>query len=632
MKKFLLLCLAFTAATVFASVYEIDFNRYPFPGQWKLPEGFVHDPTGGESGSGALRYQRKPGDPYVIGSHRIKMEPGAKYRLSVMVRCENVETLQEPRIIAVEYKKNGKHVSGNYNSKCTNGKTLRNGIWEEVTLEVLPPEQFDTASIAFFLRKNASGTIWYDNLRLEKTGTAAPDIFDIPPSNLTIRGSEADLSFRAIVYQPIPLKSMEMKISAAGNEQTVPPGASGYFKARFTDLSPGRLPVTAELRDVNNGKILGRAEFNYFVTADPPSVNASQIDENGLVVLDGKPFLPIGFYCGNITEPMLKRISEAGANFIMPYSIGREKDIPGKLDLAWRYKIKVLFNVMYQHENQKSKITQYRDAIGIDAVLQAWVNEFRSHPALLGWYLSDENPREELSRLRQMREMINTIDPDHFTVTLTYRPIDFPAFISTGDIFAADPYPVETASSKSMESVFRLINRASELTSRVWMVPQAFNWGVHKKQENPDNPYRFPTEQEIRSMVLSGAVNGAKGFLFYNHDSIFVSGERKYPGTAEKNWLQVVPSVKLLNELSPFFLSTENPPKVMVEGSKTRARAWRQNGKVIVAITGDGPGKNEAVITVPGYDQLKSRFGFTENSGDGKYRFKAQDISSDILE
>jgi hypothetical protein len=134
-------------------------------------------------------------------------------------------------------------------------------------------------------------------------------------------------------------------------------------------------------------------------------------------------------------------------------------------------------------------------------------------------------------------------------------------------------------------------------------------------------------------MVLSGAVNGAKGFLFYSYDSIFGRGEKKYPGSAEKNWDLLVPAVKLLKELAPFFLSTEPaPPVTVVKGNGCRARAWTRDGKIKVIITGDGPGDVDALIEVPDAPSLKSRYGLTRNLGGGKYAFTGRDICSDILE
>ncbi len=64
---------------------------------------------------------------------------------------------------------------------------------------------------------------------------------------------------------------------------------------------------------------------------------------------------------------------------------------------------------------------------------------------------------------------------------------------------------------------------------------------------------------------------------------------------------------------------------------KAQLRAWNADGKTAVVITGIGPGECIAEFTVPGKDNLKSRYGMTENLGGGKYRFKGENISSDIL-
>ena len=40
----------------------------------------------------------------------------------------------------------------------------------------------------------------------------------------------------------------------------------------------------------------------------------------------------------------------------------------------------------------------------------------------------------------------------------------------------------------------------------------------------------------------------------------------------------------------------------------------------------------EAVITVPGKENLKSRYGRTENLGKGRYRFKSPAAAADLLE
>lgn len=92
-------------------------------------------------------------------------------------------------------------------------------------------------------------------------------------------------------------------------------------------------------------------------------------------------------------------------------------------------------NVMYQRPKgmaQAWPTMEFEGVKGIEPVLQAWARKLKDHPALLGYYVSDENPVEEVPYMRKVRELLNEADPDHFTVTLTYIGRHFPFFAETG--------------------------------------------------------------------------------------------------------------------------------------------------------------------------------------------------------
>ena len=91
---------------------------------------------------------------------------------------------------------------------------------------------------------------------------------------------------------------------------------------------------------------------------------------------------------------------------------------------------------------------------------------------------------------------------------------------------------------------------------------------------------------------------------------------------------------KLLRGLEPWLLSLEKAPDVAIASKASSivdARAFSSDGKLRVLVTACGPGKAEAVITVPGKTNLKSRFGNIRPLGGGKYLFCGDDICSDIL-
>ena len=135
-------------------------------------------------------------------------------------------------------------------------------------------------------------------------------------------------------------------------------------------------------------------------------------------------------------------------------------------------------------------------------------------------------------------------------------------------------------------------------------------------------------------MVLLGAIYGAKWFCFYSYTTIMERQEKFDPGSSRVFWPRVCAVAKLLRGLEPWLLSLEKAPDVAIASKASSivdARAFSSDGKLRVLVTACGPGKAEAVITVPGKTNLKSRFGNIRPLGDGKYLFCGDDICSDIL-
>ncbi len=632
--KKLCLAAAWGAAAIGGEVvFEQDFNHVTADSSWYLPPGFRFDPAAGLSGTGALVYDKSDPNIYQLASWTVPLRADEKYSLSVMVRVSGVdrEKFAGPvsRIIAVQFTNRGEFCGGAY----TYG-TLPEDEWQEVVLpEILPPTEFTQATVTFYLQGGVSGRIAWDNLVVERIGAVAPEIYDLAPSNLTIRADHAKLTFRIAAYgADNRVDDFELKASWPGGEAAVGPDANGDFTVAAAGLAEGLLPVATELIHRPTGAAVARQDFNYFVDFREYPPGAVYIDAHARTIVDGKPFLPVGMFGGGLDEAMCRRLSEAGANAVMPYftCFARER-IGDQFDLAEQYGLKALFCVIYQIEGNVDAIRRHREAEGIDNVLKAWVDEYKDHPALLGWFISDENPLDQIPRLRDMREMINARDPDHPVVTLTYIPRHFPAFARTGDVLAVDNYPI-TGRSSSLGLLPELVADGVRTMPAVWVVPQAMNWRVYRSDDSPENPFRFPTTMEMQSMALAAAVNGAKGFLFYNYDDIFRRGEAMQPGSAEADWQQVVPVLRLLRELEGYLLSLEPAPPAESSGDRVLARAWRDGGKTMLAIVSPGPGDCDAEVFLAGEAGLKSRFGLTENLGGGRYRFRGTGACSDILE
>lgn len=110
------------------------------------------------------------------------------------------------------------------------------------------------------------------------------------------------------------------------------------------------------------------------------------------------------------------------------------------------------------------------------------------HPALLAWYINDEQPSSQIERLTAMRRLFNQMDANHPTYGVLYQYEDLPMYGSTSDIIGVDPYPLNGDNLK--KAVYAMTqSRLAGLPA--WVVPQAANISIYsseKKLENPQNP------------------------------------------------------------------------------------------------------------------------------------------------
>ncbi len=135
------------------------------------------------------------------------------------------------------------------------------------------------------------------------------------------------------------------------------------------------------------------------------------------------------------------------------------------------------------------------------------------------------------------------------------------------------------------------------------------------------------------------AIEGAKGFIFYTDPLceriVRQSGEYNDPGHPERMWKNLVPVIRELRGLEPYIMGSAAGPRLGMEivSGKVEAGAFQSDsGKTAVMIVAVKGAAAEAVITVPGKENLKSRYGRTKNLGKGRYRFRSPAAAADLLE
>lgn len=272
------------------------------------------------------------------------------------------------------------------------------------------------------------------------------------------------------------------------------------------------------------------------------------------------------------------------------------------------------------------------------------VTSFREHPALLAWYINDELPTNMLDRLTARRREVNRLDPFHPTWAVFCDFAEVPVYGPTCDLVGVDPYPVADATTRDM----RRVRFGMDMTARAvgtpdgmaaWVVPQIMNWGCYNPTAKLDRAYyqakfRDPTEDEMISMSLLCAIQGATGFVYYSFSDVsgVISASAK-PDFARR-WPEICHMGAAVRALAPFLLSERSGPAVTVtvEAGEVLAKAFADDaGRLRLLVAGVGPGASKATLRLASPVPLRSVYGKCTTLADGQYRFQGNDICADIL-
>ena len=266
------------------------------------------------------------------------------------------------------------------------------------------------------------------------------------PQKLTLN-KKGEVSWKC--FTPTLSRKTELAVEATvgGRKKRIPVDSDGVARAEFGQFKQGKIPVEAKLLDLTGKRILAVDRGNLFSRPkeDYSAPHNVEIDEFGRVMVGGKPFMPIGLFAAMIVEmkdtTALKKIKEAGFNtllsigYVNPY--GGIKDTPEQTLRALcnelqKYDLKYIFSIKNQIELPKGTKPRGRYKWGKytnkKQITDMTVKTLRNHPAMLAWYVSDENALGEIPAIRALRERISMNDPYHPVLTLTDKVGNFQHF------------------------------------------------------------------------------------------------------------------------------------------------------------------------------------------------------------
>ena len=639
-------------------IYANDFEK-GVEKEWQLPADYVARRGEGETGGGGVSMARPEKSPYSYAFRELTgFAVKRRWRISAMVKIRNLKlkgkTVKAGKVnvVCVDfYNDKGVYI----NQAAPNaGLEIREGNadWQHYSFEIPVPDGAVRGKLCLFLKPDYTcDLISWDNLKVEESGEIAPVIFPRLPKQLKLDDKGA-VTMRVVNFTPARDKTLKLFAVTADGKEFGAEVREKEAKFALGALPEGEHHVKFTLVDTATKEILCAKEFPFFVVKGEAPAGAATVDASGRMIVDGKPFFPFGFFIewpDNFNPENVKELRDLGVNTIIPYHsiylrIPTKKapygvnSVRRSLDLLHENGIKVIFSLLEITETRRPLKTPAYDRItGREAIGRHVIDKVKDHPALLGWYISDENTPETVGTPEKLRYELARRDPWHPVATLSNVPIYYPYFGSTGDFLMMDCYPVREKTQAPTMAKMRLCfeTEARDLAMGPWLAPQSFCWGYYLWMKEPYTNYRYPTEEEMRSHVLLALNHRVRAVIFYAYDPLRLQ-EKHDPGSFKWFSPRVFNVIRLLKELENFFLAEAAPQALEVKqevnpGSPVEAKLHTVDGRAIAVVTADGPGEVRAKITV-GRPGMKSRFGHTKELGNGVYEFTGKDTISDILE
>lgn len=561
---------------------EMDGDQ---PAGWRLPSPeYSLSTTAPRGGERCLRFENADAGKYVLCAVPVAVEKGRRYELSAWVRTENIEGEDSGATLCLEFwGAEKKYLSGSYPS----GVKGTQGEWKLVRAVSGPvPEATESVNLTCYVRKGMTGIAYWDDVSLRLfVPPLAEGITTDRYRNETTGGPVrvfVGLSLAGTLAEPGDVEGALEVIDGGGKVvATAKPSAIAADQAEFvldsTPLAVGSYRVVCRFA-LRNGPAKGEAAIGLHRVAEPTKRRV-YIDEHQRLIVEGKPFFPLGMYWSGVDEKNLAIYADSSFNCLMPYGRPNRE----RMDWIHGHGLKVIASIKDYYAGTTwcpKHIATPEDER--PAVEQA-VAECREHPALLAWYLNDELPKEMMDRLDAHQSWIEELDPDHPTWVVLYQVNDVRAYLSSFDAIGTDPYPIPTKPAATALDWTRKTRNGVFGQRSVWQVPQVFDWRAYKKSAEDAATYRAPTLLEMRSMAWQCIAAGANGLVFY---SWFDLHKMNAVDPFEQRWGEVKSMAAEIDALIPVILSVEPVPTVVAEAPE--GVAWRlarlENAVYLIAV------------------------------------------------
>ncbi|MBQ9454992.1 MAG: hypothetical protein IJU53_04915 [Thermoguttaceae bacterium] len=582
--------------------FEAAQNPKMPDGWWGPEKNFQRDETVARTGSASFRWTNDDPNNYVLSSSRPKnLIPGNSYLLSGWVKTKDVKGGKAA--ICIEWNgPDGKWAGGAYLQGVNGTKD-----WTRIFEIVRFPMDAQNPHLTCYGTRDATGTAWFDDLEIVPYFPPCITQMSFDCYRAQTTGDQVKLfvgvSYVKADFAPELLKEISVGLEGQKIQDyewdedlnalvfTVPTKDLALGKHTVTVSVPNPGLKTKEVREITLTKVEKFPERKSF------------IDPQRRLIVDGKPFFPLGLYFGGVTHEDVLNLADSPFNCIMPYHpISRET-----LDDLYAHGISVIYSVKDLYEGLQCQ----SDEEGREKTIKR-INELKDHPGIIAWYINDELPLSMLEQLSGHRDLCEELDPGRPTWVVLYQVEQIRDYLPTFDVIGTDPYPISGKPASTAYKWAKMTCDGGFGLRPCWQVPQLFNWANYRKN---DKNARTPTYDEIRAMTWMNLAGGATGIIGYSYFDMprNFSNENPTPEAKkesfDRSWAMIKKVGEEIKKYESVFLTGETiDPIPFNEGSDAEivSRTYALDGTIwLLTVNSDTEAKT-AEFTVPAGKTVKN--------------------------
>lgn len=286
----------------------------------------------------------------------------------------------------------------------------------------------------------------------------------------------------------------------------------------------------------------------YFSLVPKPQKNLVSLRDDGITLIDGQPFFPIGIMaCNrkpwnqNSYDIACRDIKAAGFNLTHTYRFERNDVFYQEfLPAVEKHGLKIFIS---GPKGANSKDTP--------AFLKTVQKELHNS-SILSWYVADDTAGFNTNdQIAELTDQLRFTDPSRIT-SQADAATGFPGFANMTHVFMPEIYPVLSEDDEKNFAVARVISDMEYSKSLIRREgnPNTAVWALLQYFKGWKRWMRYPTPVELRAMTFAAVVSGAQGLVWYtyapgDHENNFGAA------ASPENWAIMTEIAQEINLLAP---------------------------------------------------------------------------------